>query len=235
MKKNYTIPLHIKIFRVILRFGFRLVFHTLARVRIIGTENVPSHGPYLVAINHISVIEPPFVLSFWPDTPEAVGAKEIWERTGQSLLARMYGGIRVHRGEFDRDLVEKMLTALEAGHPLVIAPEGGRSHSTGMRRALPGVAYVMDRAQVPVIPVGIVGSTDDFLRKAFSGKRPPLEMRIGKPILLPPVTGKGEERHLSRQQNTDRIMYAIAALLPREYRGVYDQPASGTEECSSAA
>jgi 1-acyl-sn-glycerol-3-phosphate acyltransferase len=90
-----------------------------------------------------------------------------------------------------------------------------------MRRAEPGVAYVADKVGVPVIPVGIVGTTDDYAEKAFRFKRPPLEMRIGKPMRLPPVEGKGAARHQSLQANTDMIMRAIAVLLPPEYQGVY--------------
>jgi hypothetical protein len=51
--------------------------------------------------------------------------------------------------------------------------------------------------------------------------RPGIELRIGKPLLLPPVRGRGEERHAALQANADLIMRQIAALLPPEYHGVY--------------
>jgi len=110
---------------------------------------------------------------------------------------------------------------LRAGYPLLIAPEGGRSHTPGMRRAKPGVAYLMDKAGVPVVPVGIVGSTDDFLERALRGQRPQIEMHIGPVLQLSPVIGKGKDRRKKRQQNADRVMAAIAILLPHNYRGVY--------------
>jgi len=121
--------------------------------------------------------------------------------------------------------VEGVLAALRSGFPLLIAPEGGRSHTPGMRRAQPGIAYVAEQTGLPVIPVAIVGTTDDFFHKATKGKRPPLEMRIGKPIQLPPVEGKGTERRNSRQDNADLVMRTIAGLLPEEYRGVYAESA----------
>jgi 1-acyl-sn-glycerol-3-phosphate acyltransferase len=74
---------------------------------------------------------------------------------------------------------------------------------------------------VPVVPVGIVGTTDDFLERALHFKRPRLEMRIGEPFTLPGVQGKGSERREALQANADQIMQAIAALIPPEYRGVY--------------
>lgn len=217
----YHLSIRVIILRKILRLIFRLIFHTISEVRIIGLENVPEDGPYIIAVNHISIVEPPFVVSFWPVAPEAVGAKEIWERRGQSLLARSYGAIQVHRGEIDRQLINTMLQVIESGRPLLIAPEGGRSHSPGLRSAQPGVAYVADKSKAQVLPVGIVGSTDDFLGQAFRGKRPVLEMRIGKLVQLPAVTGKGEKRRNSLQLNADQIMYQVAALLPEDYRGVY--------------
>lgn len=221
MTPKYTVPLHTKILRFFMRPIFRGLFHVLSHVEITGLENVPSRGPYLVAINHISLYEPPLILAFWPKAIEAVGAVDIWSKTGQSSLIRLYGGIPVHRGQYDRQLVETMVAVLESGRSLVIAPEGGRSHIPGMRRALPGVAYLMDLAHAPVIPVGMVGTTDDFMERALRMERPHLEMHIGKPFTLPPVEGKGEARRISRQHNADKIMVQIGALLPVEYRGVY--------------
>jgi 1-acyl-sn-glycerol-3-phosphate acyltransferase len=218
----YTLSLRHRLARPVLCSAFRLLFHVLSPVKVIGRENVPPKGPYLIAINHVSTFDPPFIIAFWPVVPEAAGASEIWERRGQSALVFFYGGIPVHRGQFDRQAIEKMIEVLQADRPLVIAPEGGRSHTPGMRRAEPGVAYLADKVSVPVIPVGIVGTTDDYAEKAFHFKRPALEMHIGKLMRLPPVEGKGVARHQSLQANADLLMYQIAALLPPEYRGVYD-------------
>ncbi len=221
MSVKYTIPMRVRLFRMLFRPIFRGVFHLLSRVCISGLENVPKSGAYIIAINHISLYEPPLMIAFWPVAPEAVGAVEIWERTGQSQLARLYGGIPVHRGDYDRRVLERIWSSLEAELPLLIAPEGGRSHTPGLRRAMPGVAFVIEKANVPVLPVGVVGTTTDFLQRALYGKRPTLEMRIGKPIRLPPIEGKGESRREARQHNADLIMIHIARLLPAEYRGVY--------------
>lgn len=218
---DYQIPLKVKISRSILRPVFRILFRIISEVNISGLENVPDSGPYLIAVNHISIVEPPLVIAFWPQAPEAVGAKEIWERKGQSILARLYGGIQVHRDEFDRQLIETMIEVLDSGKPLLIAPEGGRSHSPGMRTAHPGVAYIADKSNVPVIPVGITGSTDDFIQRALRLQRPYLDMRIGESISLPKIAGKGKQRRDSLKRNTDIIMYRIAELLPPDYRGVY--------------
>ena len=220
-RNEYEIAYTVRVFRWIFRPLFRILFYLISEVQISGLKNIPSDGAYIIAINHISIVEPPFVIAFWPIAPEAVGAKEIWERKGQSILARFYGGIQVHRGEFDRRLIEQMTRAVNSGHPLLIAPEGGRSHVPGLRAAYPGVAYLADVSDVPVLPVGIIGSTDEFLSQAFTFKRPKIEMKIGQPMKLPKIKGKGQHRRLELQHNTDLIMQTLAELLPPSYQGVY--------------
>lgn len=204
-----------------LKVSVRLILNLFSRVRITGPENIPRGQAYVVAVNHVSIFDPPLALSFWPEMLEAIGAVDVFDRPFQGQLVKLYGTIPVHRGEVDRELIETMLAVLRSGYPLMIAPEGGRSHVTAMRRAKPGIGYILNEARVPILPVGIVGTTAEAAKAALHFRRPLLEIRIGKPIQLPPVEGRGEERHAARQRNADLVMQYIAGLLPPEYRGVY--------------
>ncbi len=225
MPQAYDVPMSKRVFRRLARPVFRGIFHVLSPVTVTGRENVPKSGAYIIVINHVSLFDSPFALAFWPMAPEVVGAVDIWQRKGQSTLASWYGGIPVHRGEYDRQAIETLVAVLSSGRPLMIAPEGGRSHQLGMRRAQPGVGYLVVKACVPVIPVGIIGATDDYLQRALHRERPPLEMRIGEMIEIGRESGKAASRREDWQLTTDQIMAHVAALLPAEYRGVYaEQP-----------
>jgi len=218
---SHHLPVRVRLFRWACRPLFRALYRLFSPIKITGLENVPKRGAYIIVINHVSLFDAPFLLAFWPVAPEAVGAIEVWHRTGQSFLVRWYGGIPIRRGQYNRRELQLLLSVLNAGRPLLIAPEGGRSHTPGLRRAFPGVAYLVEKSGVPVVPVGIVGATDDYLRKALRAKRPPLEMHIGKPF-RPDLGGvRGRLRGEARQRLADQIMYQVAALLPPEYRGVY--------------
>ena len=218
---SYRAPARIRLMRPALKSVFRLIFHALGRVKISGMENVPRHQPYIVAMNHVSIFDPPFVVSFWPETAEVIGASDVFEKKGQGTILKLYGVIPVHRGDYDRALMDTILDVLKSGQPLVIAPEGGRSHEPALRKAKPGVGYIIEHSAAPVAPVGIVGTTDDYWQRAKRGERPLLEMRIGKLIHFPPMTEKGAARREARQRYADMVMNAIAGLLPEEYRGVY--------------
>lgn len=110
---------------------------------------------------------------------------------------------------------------IDAGFPLMIAPEGTRSRTPGLARGKPGIAYIIDKAKLPVLPVAVVGNTIDFLRQGFRGKRPAIQMFVGDLIQIPPLTGRGAERRNTRQHNTDIIMARVAEMLPESYQGVY--------------
>jgi 1-acyl-sn-glycerol-3-phosphate acyltransferase len=218
---EYSVPFPNRVARGILRVICRSLYHLLSDVRITGKENIPATGAYLITINHISYFEPPLALAFWPEAPEALGSIEVWQRPGENVLARLYRGIAVHRGEYDRKPIEMIITALQSGRPVCLAPEGRRSHERGMNRAKPGVAYIVEKTGVPVIPVAIVGTSEQFFSQGIHMKRPHVEMRIGKPVHLPAVEGKGAARHQSLQANADIIMLAIASMMPDEYHGYY--------------
>jgi 1-acyl-sn-glycerol-3-phosphate acyltransferase len=217
----YRVPLRFRILRPLLKTLFRGIFHGMARVKILGKDNIPYRRPYVAAINHVSIYDPPFVAAFWPEELEIIGAIDVFGKPGQGQLLRLYGVIPVHRGDYDRSLFTKLIAILKSGRPLLIAPEGARSHQPGMQRAKPGIAYLVEKTGAPVLPVGIVGTTEDFWQRARRGQRPRLEMRIGKPLTLPPINTQGTEKHADRQRNADLVMSCLAGLLPEEYRGVY--------------
>lgn len=221
MTDPYRPSFRYRLSRPLLKAVFRLIFHILARIEVTGRGNVPYKKPYVVAMNHISLYDPPLISAFWPEVLEIIGASDVFARPGQGQLVKLYGVMPVQRGEYDRALLQRIVAVIKAGYPLLIAPEGGRSHVTAMRRAYPGIAYIVEETRVPVVPVGLVGTTDDFWQRAKRGERPLLEMRIGQPIDLPPITEKGVARREARQRNADLVMQHIAGLLPEDYRGVY--------------
>jgi 1-acyl-sn-glycerol-3-phosphate acyltransferase len=222
---TYQVPLRFKVLRPLLKRLFRGVFYLLGGVKIVGQDNIPYGTPYVVATNHVSIFDPPFVAAFWPEELEIIGANDVFSKPGQGQLLKLYGVIPVRRGEYDRALLTRIIRIIKAGFPLLIAPEGGRSHVTAMRRAKPGIAYIIEQTGVPVLPVGIIGTTHDYWKRARRGERPLLEMRIGGLIHLPEISARGVEKHQERQKNADLVMSYLAGLLPEEYRGEYAESA----------
>lgn len=221
MEDRFHIPFWTKINRIFLRGFFKTFFHLLGKVELSGMENIPDHNKYVAIFNHVSLVEVPFIASFWPTILEIIGGADVWSRPGVSIVVKMWSGVQVNRLGFDRDIFKQVKKIFEAGRPLMISPEGTRSHTPGLARGKPGVAYIIDQVDVEVLPVAVVGNTMDFLKKGLRGKRPPIQLIVGERFKLPAIDGRGEERRSKRQYNTDYSMAKLAALLPESYRGVY--------------
>src|SRR5512133_60348 len=162
MSEAYRVPLRYKISRPILKVVFRFLFHSLGRVTISGKENIPRGKPCVVAMNHVSIFDPPLAGAFWPGPLEVIGAIDVFDKPFQGQILRAYGVIPVHRGDYDRPLLTRMIRIIEAGYPILISPEGSRSRFPGMKPAKQGIAYLVEKTGVPVVPVALVGTTEDF-------------------------------------------------------------------------
>lgn len=207
--------------RKMLRSIVRWLFHTLSRVEIVGMEHIPLQGGVILAVNHFSRLDPALVFTMVNrDDITALVADKYKKNPFFRWIVVTVKGIWLNREEADVRALREARSYLQSGGLLGIAPEGTRSSTGGLIEAKTGVAYLAEKAGVPVIPAAIYG-TENAMREIFRLRRPLIIMRIGAPLWLPAVSR--QEREAGLQRNTDEIMCQIAALLPPEYRGVYAQ------------
>lgn len=209
----------------LVRFAMQIIRRLLlARLRVVGEENIPDRGPYLVVLNHTSVVDTPVLLMTFPVMPWRFFAVKKWESHPiYGPIMGWLGAIYVRRGEIDRGQLRQALAALRAGTVFGLAPEGTRSFVGAMMPAKDGAAYLASRTNVPILPVGLVNN--DVLFDNVRRLRPTeLEVRIGRPFYLPDIGRRARGRDLPAF--THLIMARIAALLPKRYHGYYqDSPA----------
>jgi len=216
---SYSVPIGNRIGRTILRFiGRQILYPLFSRPEISGFENVPEMSGYIIAFNHLSIFDPPFLICHWPYPPEWIGAAEVFREKDKKLFATMYGGISLDRDHYDRQALTKAEEVLKSGYPLMMAPEMRITRQPGMRKARPGISFLAYRTGVQILPVGITGTPPNFIQEVMKLKRPKVTMRVGRLISLPKI---GENRKADMQRNADIVMANIARLLPEEYRGYY--------------
>lgn len=202
----------------VLRKLVRWLFPLLVRVRVIGQENFPPSGPYILATNHLSVFDLPLLLTVCPHTVRAFAASKHRRNPFYFVVLSAAGSIWVRRGEIDREALRGALEVLRRGEVLGIAPEGTRARRVyALQRGKTGAAYLATRAGVPIVPVGMTG-TEKVKENLPRLCRTDVTVTVGEPFRLPE---SGPVRGPKLDEYTDIIMRRIAALLPPEYRGVY--------------
>lgn len=207
----------------LLRWIFNLLSALLSRRVVHGWENLPSHGPYILATNHLSIFDVPFVFGLIGDENVTGWAAEKYERHPIfGPILRMGGGIFIQRGEVDRHALSTAIAWLRAGKIFGMAPEGTRSPTGALIRGKTGIAFLAHETGAPIVPAAITG-TEAAWRAWRRLRRPTFTLRIGTPFTLPPLDPQDHAASLRR--NTDEVMCRIAALLPTAYRGLYaDHP-----------
>lgn len=201
----------------------RFLVNLIADVKITGRENVPEHGGMVVASNHIGIIDILMFHYVFDRMDMFIPVAEKWEKHGWiRWLARQLNFVFVDRFNPDLKALRKMITLMEEGNALVIAPEGTRSRVGSLIEGKPGVAFLAARSGFPVVPVAITGTEDKvILGNLRRFKKSHITLTAGKPFTLPPLPAK--ERDAKLKEYTDEVMCQIAALLPERYRGMYAQ------------
>ncbi|TFH37311.1 MAG: 1-acyl-sn-glycerol-3-phosphate acyltransferase [Anaerolineales bacterium] len=202
-----------------LRAFFNAVSALLTRRVVFGMENLPSSGPYLLVVNHLSVFDLPLIFGLIGSEKVTGWAAEKYQRHPFfGPLLKMAGGIFIERGQVDRDAIDQAVVWLRDGNIFGMAPEGTRSPTHAMARGKTGAAYLAHEAQVLIVPFGIHG-TENALSTWLRLRRPTITLHIGVPFRLPKLDP--EQRHARLRADTDEIMCHIAALIPTQYHGYY--------------
>ena len=209
--------------RYILRSIIRLLFDIIARVDVNGLEYVPAEGNFVIATNHLGIVDAPlafYALDRW-DLFVLIGEK--WEKNSFfRWLGKYFNFIYIDRFNPDIKALRKVMALMDEGKNLVIAPEGTRSRVGSLIEGKPGVSYLATRLGQPIVPVAISGTEDKVILDNLKHlRRSHIVLQTGPTFTLPPLPRKNRDEAL--KQYTDEIMCHIAAMLPEKYWGVYKE------------
>ena len=211
--------------RYILRTLIRLLFNIIARVEVSGYENIPKKGNFVIATNHLGIVDAPLAFYALDRWDLFVLVAEKWERNPfLKWLGKNFNFIFIDRFNPDIKALRKVIALMDQGNNLVIAPEGTRSRVGSLIEGKPGVSYLATRLGQPIVPVAIAGTEDEVIFGNLKRlRRSHITLTAGPTFTLPPLPRKNRDEAL--KQYTDEIMCRIGSMLPEKYHGVYkDHP-----------
>jgi len=196
------------------------IFRLLWRVRVEGAANVPASGPVVLAPNHVSFLDSFFLPLVVRRRVTFVAKAEYFDSWKTAWFFRAVGQIPMRRdgGSASERALAAARDVLESGGVLGIYPEGTRSPDGRLYRGHTGVARLAVGCRVPVVPVGLVG-TSEVQQPGSNLPRPfkRVTVRFGSPLDVSRYERAEAADPMTLRVLTDELMFEIRSLTAQEY------------------
>lgn len=156
----------------------------LSSVLIEGRENIPKSGPYVLMMNHQSMVDIPLAWQICPVSVRFIAKKAIAYFPVIGWAMWVYGMVWLERGDARAALrgLKKAAAILESGRVVCAFPEGTRSRDGTIAPFKKGVFLLAGKAGVPILPVALEGAGVLAPAKGFSPRPVNIRVRVGTPI-----------------------------------------------------
>ena len=143
------------------------------RIKVVGRENVPKEGAFILAVNHKSNLDPVIAGAFCPRQLTFMAKEELFKNPVFGGLIKMLGAFPVSRGKGDVGAIKGAFAILKNQKAMLMFPQGHRMKDGQRGTAQTGVVMIAHKMQVPVVPFCISGEYK------FWGK---MKLTFGEPI-----------------------------------------------------
>lgn len=187
------------------------VVHAACRLQVVGKENIPPSGPFILVGNHQSYLDPIIVQIACRRPLHAFTKSTQFSGRFMGWALPRINAIPTRRYRIDPQVVRSALRVLARGECVGIYPEGERSWDATLQPFRRGTIRLILKAGVPVVPCGLAGSYDVLPR--WSGKilRRDVRLEFGVPLLWPAMDRRSE-REAALPEATERLRTALASL-----------------------
>jgi 1-acyl-sn-glycerol-3-phosphate acyltransferase len=161
-----------------------LLLVSFSPVKIIGREKLHEHETAVYASNHLSYMDTPVLFAHLPFQFRILAKQSLWKTPFIGWYLNHSGQVPVDM-KSPRSLIASLnrgVTTLKHGLPLVLFPEGGRAASGQLQTMMSGCAYMAIKAQVPLIPLTLIGTYELLPIHVYALHPRPLLVVVGDPI-----------------------------------------------------
>ena len=165
-----------------------LLLISLSPVTITGREKLHEHETAVYASNHLSYMDTPVLFARLPFQFRILAKQSLWKVPFIGWYLNRSGQVPVDTAS-SRSLIASLnrgVATLKHGLPLVLFPEGGRAAGGHLQAMMSGCAYMAIKAQVPLIPLTLIGTYELLPIHVYALHPRPIQIIVGDPI---PTTG----------------------------------------------
>jgi 1-acyl-sn-glycerol-3-phosphate acyltransferase len=161
-----------------------LLLISFSPVKIVGREKLHVHETAVYASNHLSYMDTPVLFAYLPFQFRILAKQSLWKTPFIGWYLNHSGQVPVDL-KSPRSLIASLnrgVMTLKHGLPLVLFPEGGRAASGQLQTMMSGCAYMAIKAQVPLVPLTLIGTYELLPIHVYALHPRPLLVVVGDPL-----------------------------------------------------
>ena len=182
--------------------------HLAARLEVVGKENIPRDGPFILVANHQSILDPILVQIVCPRPLHTLTKSTQFRGSVWGWLMPRVNAIPTRRYRIDPQVVRVVLRRLSQGEAVGVYPEGERSWDARLQPFRRGTIRLLLKAGVPVIPCWVAGSYDVWPRWSKTIRRRRVRVEFGQPLQWPAL-----DRRVERDAMLPEAVEALRSTL----------------------
>ena len=166
-----------------------------------------GRGNAVYAGNHLSYYDTPVIYAKLKFQFRILAKAPLWKIPFIGWYLQRSGQVSIDQSSARAGVASlgRGVKTVQSGLPMVIFPEGGRSFNGTLQPMLAGAAYIAIKAQVPLVPLTLVGTYELLPIHVYAMRPRPLKLIVGEPLPTEGLTGKDAEAL------TQRLMAVIHA------------------------
>jgi 1-acyl-sn-glycerol-3-phosphate acyltransferase len=199
------------------RIWSRMILRTVCTsVKVEGLDALDPSQPHLYAANHLSAMDIPLLYGHLPFQFRIIAKQELFRLPFLGWHLRRSGQISIDPENALASMrsMNRAVSTLRGGMPLVVFPEGGRSPNGLVKPFLPGAFYVAIKAQADIVPLVLVGTFETLPMNTYHVHPRPLQLVAGAPISTRGRTLREIDSVAAQVQKAVEDMYYSRTAFP---------------------
>ena len=168
----------------------------LSPVTVEHPERLRGLGSAVFASNHLSYYDTPVLFAKLPFQFRILAKAPLFKLPFIGWYLGRSGQVPIDQSSARAGVASlgRGVKALEAGLPLVIFPEGGRTADGRLQPMVAGAAWMAIKAQTPLVPLTLIGTYELLPIHVYALRPRPLKLVVGEPISTAGLTTRDAER-----------------------------------------
>ena len=201
------------------RFTFGMFFRIWFRWKVLHRERVPAKGGVILASNHVSYLDPVYVVSALERMVVGLARESAFNVPLGGRILRSWRVIPVDQTGTGRGL-KTFLSRLRSGDAVIMYPEGTRSPTGQIRAPQPGIGLIIIKSTAPVVPIKLFGAYEAYARHHWLPRPYQVQIKFGEPLDFADLRAEAKQtkdkdrlKEIYKQAATD-LLHAIAQIEP---------------------